>query len=138
MKSHPLPALLLAIVAGAFVIVNSMVIVNGLHVSFTNISIFGFSMSQFFNGFSSNYSLAIEQPAIILYFAPAFLVHLWLPLYGLAALCIWLLYPIFRAIRWFQWFLEEGDNHPLRAIGIVATGVVFVGTAMGVALVAIA
>jgi hypothetical protein len=138
MKSHPLAALLLAIVVGPSIIVTSMVIVNGLNVSLTNMIIFGPSMSQLLNGLDSSYHLAIEQPVLILYFAPAFLVHLWLPLYGIAALCVRLLYPIFRAILWFQWFLEEGDSHPLRAFGIVATVIVFVGAAMLVALSAIA
>jgi hypothetical protein len=137
-KYHPRVALLLAIVAGAFVIVTSLVIVNGLHVSSINIYVSGFSMSQFLNGFDSTYHLTVERPVFILYFTPAFLVHLWLPLYGLAFLCVRLLYPVFRAIQWFQWFLKEGDQHPLRAIGIVATVLAFVGTTVLVALLAIA
>ena len=36
---------------------------------------------------------------------------------------------IFRAVEWSQWFLKQGDAHPLKAIGIVATLIVF-GSAM--------
>jgi hypothetical protein len=30
-----------------------------------------------------------------------------------------------RAVEWAQWFLKQGDAHPLKAIGIVATIIVF-------------
>jgi len=35
----------------------------------------------------------------------------------------------FRAVEWAQWFLKQGDAHPLKAIGVVATIIVF-GSAM--------
>ena len=44
---------------------------------------------------------------------------------GSPDLSIWL----FRAVEWAQWFLKQGDAHPLKAIGIVATIIVF-GSAM--------
>lgn len=59
---------------------------------------------------------------------PAFLVHLWLPLLALGALGVRLLYAIFRAVEWAQWFLKQGNQHPLRAIGLVAAALVFAGT----------
>ena len=34
-----------------------------------------------------------------------------------------------RCVEWAQWFLKQGDAHPLKAIGIVATILVF-GSAM--------
>jgi hypothetical protein len=40
-----------------------------------------------------------------------------------------LIYLIFRAVEWAQWFLKQGDAHLFRAIGIVATIIVF-GSAM--------
>jgi hypothetical protein len=60
---------------------------------------------------------------------PAFIIHLWLPLFALSTLVVRLIYLIFRAVEWAQWFLKQGDAHPLKAIGIVATIIVF-GSAM--------
>jgi hypothetical protein len=60
---------------------------------------------------------------------PALVIHLWLPLFALSSLLVKLIYLIFRAVEWAQWFLKQGDAHPLKAIGIVATIIVF-GSAM--------
>jgi hypothetical protein len=60
---------------------------------------------------------------------PAFIIHLWLPLFALSSLVVQLIFWIFRAVEKAQWFLKQGDAHPLKAIGIVATIVVF-GSAM--------
>ena len=67
---------------------------------------------------------------IIEFMYPALLVHLWLPLLAFGALGVRLFYPIFRAVEWAQWFLKEGDRHPLRAIGVVAAALVFAVTAV--------
>jgi len=50
------------------------------------------------------------------------------------AIGVRLLYPIFRAIEWAEWFLKQGNRHPLRAIGMVAAVLVFVGAAIDKAL----
>jgi hypothetical protein len=60
---------------------------------------------------------------------PAFIIHLLLPLFALSSLTARLIFLIFRAVEWAQWFLKQGDAHPLKAIGIVATIIVF-GSAM--------
>jgi hypothetical protein len=60
---------------------------------------------------------------------PAFIIHLWLPLFALSSLVARLVFWIFRAVEKAQWFLKQGDAHPLKAIGIVATIIVF-GSAM--------
>ena len=65
---------------------------------------------------------------------PAFIVHLWLPLFAVGATGVQLLYPMSRAVRWAQWFLRQGDRHPLQAIGMVAAVVVFAGTVIGKAI----
>jgi hypothetical protein len=39
-------------------------------------------------------------------------------------------YAIFRTIKWEQWFLKQDNQHPLRAVGMVAAVLVFVGTAI--------
>jgi hypothetical protein len=56
---------------------------------------------------------------------PAFIIHLWLPLFALSSLFVKLVFWIFRAVEWAQWFLKQGDEHPLKAIGMVATIIVF-------------
>jgi hypothetical protein len=61
--------------------------------------------------------------------APAFIIHLCLPLFALSSLVVKLVFWIFRAVEWAQWFVKQGDAHPLKAIGIVATIIVF-GSAM--------
>jgi hypothetical protein len=61
--------------------------------------------------------------------APALVIHLWLPLFAISSLAVKLVYLIFRAVEKAQWFLKEGDAHPLKAIGVVATIIVF-GSAM--------
>jgi hypothetical protein len=66
---------------------------------------------------------------IITRIRPAFIIHVWLPLFALSSLLVKLIYLIFRAVEWAQWFLKQGDAHPLKAIGIVATIIVF-GSAM--------
>jgi hypothetical protein len=61
--------------------------------------------------------------------SPALVIHLWLPLFALSTLIARLIFWIFRAVEWAQWFLKQGDAHPLKAIGMVATIIVF-GSAM--------
>jgi hypothetical protein len=61
--------------------------------------------------------------------SPALIIHLWLPLFVLSTLAVRLIYWIFRAVEWAQWFLKQGYAHPFKAIGIVATIIVF-GSAM--------
>ena len=53
--------------------------------------------------------------AVAVTLIPALFVHLWLPLFALGALGVRLLYPIFRAVEFAQWFLRQGARHPLRA-----------------------
>jgi hypothetical protein len=61
--------------------------------------------------------------------SPALIIHLWLPLFALSSLAARLVFPMFRAAEKAQWFLKQGDTHPLKAIGVVATIIVF-GSAM--------
>jgi hypothetical protein len=58
---------------------------------------------------------------IFVFFGPTFIIHLWLHLFALSSVVVRLMYLILRAVEWAQWFLKQGDAHPLKAIGIVAT-----------------
>jgi hypothetical protein len=80
----------------------------------------------------------IKKPGLLVPIAPAFLVHLWLILFASGALGVRLLNPVFRLVAWAQWFLKQGDRHPLRAIGMVAAAVVFGGTMLGKVLALVA
>jgi hypothetical protein len=59
---------------------------------------------------------------------PAIAIHLWLPLF---AICV-MLFQMLNTFLWtalkLQWFLEQGHDHPLQAIGYVAGLAVFVVT----------
>jgi hypothetical protein len=67
--------------------------------------------------------------------APAVFVHLWLPLFALGSFGVRVLYVIFQAVEWAQWFLKQGNRHPLWAIGVVAAALVFFGVAIGKAVI---
>ena len=56
---------------------------------------------------------------------PAMTVFVWLPLLGVSILLIRLIEPITWAVGKTQWFLKDGKEHPLEAIGMVASVIVF-------------
>lgn len=56
---------------------------------------------------------------------PAFAVHLWLPLFALAAISAHAATWGLKAIGWMQWFLKQGQHHPFQAVGLVAAVIVF-------------
>jgi hypothetical protein len=55
----------------------------------------------------------------------AFVVHLWLILLAIGMVFIEVLNRLLWATGKMQWFLKQGQHHPLEAIGYVAGGVVF-------------
>jgi hypothetical protein len=83
------------------------------------------TIADFFNLFE----FALLTPWFVEIMRPAFIIHLWLPLFALSSVIARLVFWIFRAVEWAQWFLKQGDAHPLKAIGVVATIIVF-GSAM--------
>jgi hypothetical protein len=62
--------------------------------------------------------------------SPAFLVHLWLPLFLIGAGMSSGARMFFHAVGATQWFLERGKEHPFDAIGIMASILVFVAVAL--------
>jgi hypothetical protein len=82
-----------------------------------------------FRGSLSSFLAHLYLPYFFELMGPAFVIHLWLPLFALSSLAVRLVFWIFRAVEWAQWFLKQGSEHPLRAIGVVATIMVF-GSAM--------
>jgi hypothetical protein len=57
-------------------------------------------------------------------------VHLWLPLTFLSVMAYRLLGPGKAGVMRLQWFLKDGDDRPLSAIGLVACVVVLLGAAI--------
>jgi hypothetical protein len=84
----------------------------------------GYALRIMFNGLLENHEKLLAN------FAPALLVHLWLLLFAMGALGVRFVFPIFRVITWAQWFLKQGDQHPMRAIGMVAAALMFFGGAI--------
>ena len=64
-----------------------------------------------------------EPPFFVI---PALLVYIWLPIFAFSALFARGITMILVTINWAQWFLKQGNQHPLRAIGVVASALVFV------------
>jgi hypothetical protein len=58
----------------------------------------------------------------------AIAVHLWLPLFAISVIIL----QVFSGSLWAagraQWFLKQGQHHPLQAVGYVAAAIVFIGT----------
>jgi hypothetical protein len=67
---------------------------------------------------------AIFTPCLVL--APALIVFAWLPLFGISLLLIRLLNLLTPVVAKTRWFLKEGNDHPLIAVGYVAGAIVFV------------
>jgi hypothetical protein len=64
------------------------------------------------------YSFAVTFPA-------ALLIHLWLPAFAVGAAGFRILKPMLGTIRWMQWFLKRGNDHPLEAIGLTSAMLTF-------------
>jgi hypothetical protein len=56
---------------------------------------------------------------------PTLAVFVWLPLFAISILLLRLASPITWAVGKTQWFLKDGKEHPLEAIGMVASVIVF-------------
>jgi len=57
---------------------------------------------------------------------PAMAVFVWLPLFAVGILVVRLLSPLSWVVTKAQWALNEGNKHPLKAVGCVAAVAVFV------------
>jgi len=61
---------------------------------------------------------------------PAFLIHLWLPLFAAGVVFAQGLNSLRLTTAWAQWFLKNGSKRPFHAIGIVAAALTFVCVAL--------
>jgi hypothetical protein len=125
-ERNPFLTLFLSMIVGALVVTGTFVLLTGA-MAFATIGM-TVQAIQFTERIMS-YSNILQT--IILTMLPAFVVHLWLPLFALGAMGVRLLYLVFRTVGWAQWFFKGDNRHPLRAIGRVAAGLVFVGATIG-------
>lgn len=78
--------------------------------------------------FAGEYELFVTEFSKTL-LIPAILVHLWLPLLALGVILIKFFNLFLAAVTWTQWFIKQGRNHPLDAIGYVSGVATFIITA---------
>jgi hypothetical protein len=67
----------------------------------------------------------------LVFILAALAVFIWLLLFAIGILAARVLTPLSWIVGGTQWFLKEGAERPLKAIGYVAAVVVFVGTVAG-------
>jgi hypothetical protein len=77
-----------------------------------------------------NFEATFSVPEWLALFSSAFVVHLWLPLFFICAGTVRGLNYLRAAVGWTQWFIKQGRQHPLEAIGYVAAVIVFVCSAI--------
>jgi len=124
---HPLISLLTGVIVGVLVVGTIFAIVIALASVFAGPVIGRVFLMEIVITWMVALIALLNMPIIIL---SAFFVHVWLLLFALGALGVRFIYPVFRAVEWAQWFLKQGNQHPLRAIGMVAGVLVFAGTAI--------
>jgi hypothetical protein len=76
------------------------------------------------NYFISVFPLLFQSYAVLC--LPAMVVFVWLPLFALAITFFRGLDTLFWLVGRTQWFLQDGEQHPLRAVGYAASIIVFV------------
>jgi hypothetical protein len=122
-------SLIIAFIAGLFIFLllySVMAFIIMIFTAFNHNFLFFFLSYGIPSYFRNLFYFYLNDPEKLAYLSPMFLVHLWLLLFALGALGTRLLYPIFRIITWAQWFLKQGDRHPMRAIGMVAAALMFI------------
>jgi hypothetical protein len=122
---RPVIFLALGAVSGAAIVL----VANSLrkYALFPNIVEYDFGDTRY-TFIGSDFAYKVFEP---FYIWPALAVFTWLPLLALGILMVRLLTPLSWIVGRTQWFLKEGKEHPLKAIGYVAAVVVFLGTVVG-------
>jgi hypothetical protein len=66
------------------------------------------------------YMLSLIEPEWRTLLAAAFVVHLWLPLFAVAA-------GVASALGWMRWFVKDALERPYELIGYLIAGMVLIG-----------
>jgi hypothetical protein len=127
---QPLLSLLLSVIGGTCVIILTYLLLLLTLTTFVKIYL------DFPMGFSQlvGIPLLFLKGKFLMIMTPSIMVHFWLLLFGAGAVGVRVIGMIFRAVEGAQWFLKQGNRHPLRAIGMVAAALVFVISAIGKAV----
>jgi hypothetical protein len=114
--SNALVAVLLSFVAAA-IAVGFMLFVSRYTIAFI--------VDMYFWVISGTFpSSTVSLPTFLIF--PTLFVHGWLPLFLLGGQMNHGLVTFFRATAFAQWFVKHGNSHPIEAIGITASVLVFV------------
>jgi hypothetical protein len=79
----------------------------------------GFVLSDNIVWVNGNYDWSADH-AVATNIPAALVVFLWLPAFALGALVFRMLKPFTHTVRWMQWFIKRGSQHPFEAIGLTA------------------
>jgi hypothetical protein len=74
------------------------------------------------------WDLLSDYPEWLSFSLPALAVHIWLPFFVLCLGIFKLLNMARVAVGWTQWFIKQGRDHPLDAVGYVAALIVLLTT----------
>jgi hypothetical protein len=129
-----IPSLILAFLISIFVIYCSYVVIHWIAFIIVPATYFGVGGSVIYSTLFRVHTLfRVSWDVIRLFLAfpyaqfrmiePALWVHIWLLLFALGAVGSRLVYWAFQAIEGTQWLI--GDQHPVRAIGLVAAVLIF-------------
>lgn len=120
---RPLFALVTAPVIGAIIVALCYVLID---VGAFSILVREFHWRYFREDFWNWYGFIRNHTMRWSFLAPAFVVHLWLPLFAFGVLMAQFMNSIRLAGRFSQWFFLQGKAHPLRSIGYIAGAATFV------------
>jgi hypothetical protein len=128
--NRPLMALLTAPLIGVIIVV---VVYAARDVGGFSIETWSFHW-RYLNEDLEEWSYFLRSPGLrlnktLLY--PAVIVHLWLPLLAMGVIVAKGLNYLRTAGRFSQWFFKQGEAHPLRSIGFIASILTFIVMAVG-------
>jgi hypothetical protein len=121
-KRRPILGLVVAAFVGALIIYLSHLV----RVFVLATAVIGYNAFESLGLVLAFYSNPFESRGQLNLLAPAVVVHLWFPLFALAAVMAQALGWFSKAVSWMQWFLKQGQHHPFQAVGYLAALIVFV------------
>jgi hypothetical protein len=126
--NRPLLALITGPLVGALVVLLVFLVIDVTR--YTVFDIGWFEWIYFVEGIDEYINTFHRHTANSVLRMPAFIIHLWLPLFAVGVMFAKGLNSLRFATTWTQWFLKNGTKRPFRAIGVVAAIVVFLAAAL--------
>ena len=119
---RPILALTLGALTAILIVTIGNLLRNVIDATFL-ISYFAVAKELTFQGLAFE-PLATFFSYTLIFSIPALVVFVWLPLLAIGIIAGRVSGPFFWAVGKTQWFLKDGQNHPLKAVGLVAVVVV--------------